>query len=228
MPFSEYVINYRLPVLFLRILSVIILTREVVCVAIEILIAWFAPPCGRGCFRPAAQRAGRTLRSSVSSDDFHLKNIFEDNGEPGQHVNDMFERDVFQRCLSAQLARPTALQRFNRRKSALQDLAATADLPPHSVLFSQQLLDLTHRWWSEAEDPDIDVNDVCSLAAAAYICIKRQPASPVPFFSFQTPSSQPTFPPLFSTGASLTTFGCCVQPRQSTKSSLKNIASWSQ
>ena len=59
-----------------------------------------------------------------------------------------------------------------RRKSArlLRDLAATADLPPHCVLFSQQLLDLTHRWWSEAEDPDMD--DVYPLAAAAEICIK--------------------------------------------------------
>ena len=61
---------------------------------------------------------------------------------------------------------------------------ATADLPLHSALFSQQLLDLTHRWWSEAESPDIDVNDVYPLAAAAYICIKLHPArypDPAPF-----------------------------------------------
>ena len=59
-------------------------------------------------------------RSSVSSDILHLENIFEDNGVSGQRVNDMLtlERDVFQRSLSAQQA-PTALQRFNRRKSAL-------------------------------------------------------------------------------------------------------------
>ena len=44
------------------------------------------------------------------------------------------------------------------------------------MLFSQQLLDLTHRWWSEAEDPDIDVNDVYLLAAAAYICIELHSA----------------------------------------------------
>ena len=64
------------------------------------------------------------------------------------------ENDVFQRCLSAQPAHtPTALQRFNRSKCAhlLRDLAATADLPPHSALSSQQLLNLTHRWWSEVE-----------------------------------------------------------------------------
>ena len=104
------------------------------------------------------------------------------------------ERDVFQRCLSAQPA-PTAMQRFNRRRNALllHDLAATADLPPHSVFFSQQLLDLTRRWWSEAEDPDIDVNDVYSLAAAAYICIKLHSARYLIrlHFSFQTPGSQP-------------------------------------
>ena len=69
----------------------------------------------------------------------------------------------------------TALQRFNRRKCALlfRELAAAADLPPHSALFSQQLLDLTHRWWIDRrEDADIDINDVHSLAALVYIHIK--------------------------------------------------------
>ena len=57
-------------------------------------------------------------------------------------------------------------------------------LTPHSALaplrqtwlltarFSQQLLDLTHWWWSEAEDPDLDVNDTYPLPAAAHIWIK--------------------------------------------------------
>ena len=58
----------------------------------------------------------------------------------------------------------------------LRDLAATVDLPPHSALFSQQLLDLTHRWWSEAEGPHIDEGDVYPLAAAACICIKLHSA----------------------------------------------------
>ena len=31
-------------------------------------------------------------------------------------------------------------------------------------------------WWSEAEGHDIDVNDVCPLAGAAYICIKLHSA----------------------------------------------------
>ena len=64
----------------------------------------------------------------------------------------------------------TALQRSNRRKCGhlLRDLAATADLPPHSALFSQQLMDLTHGWWSDDEGPDIDVGDVYPLAAASY------------------------------------------------------------
>ena len=109
-------------------------------------------------------------RSSVSSFcDLRLGNSFEDNGVSGQLVLDMLtlENDVFQRCLSAQPA-PTALQRFNRCKCAhlLWNLAATPR--PHSTLFSQ----LTHKWWSDAEHPDIDVNDVYLLAAAAFICIK--------------------------------------------------------
>ena len=101
------------------------------------------------------------------------------------------ERDVFQRSLTAQPA-PTALQRFNKSKCAhlLRDLAASADLAPHSVLFSQQLLDLTHRWWSEAEDPDIDVNDVYSLAAAAHMCKKQHSARCSDLVPFQLPDSR--------------------------------------
>ena len=55
----------------------------------------------------------------------------------------------------------SALQRYIRRKCPflLRDLAAAADLLPHGALFSQQLLDLTHRWWTERADTDIDIND---------------------------------------------------------------------
>ena len=50
----------------------------------------------------------------------------------------------------------TASLRFRRKCGhLLRDLAATADLPPHSALFLQQLLDLTHRWWTEREDNDM-------------------------------------------------------------------------
>ena len=82
------------------------------------------------------------------------------------------ERDTYRRCFPAQRA-PSTLQRFNRRKYAfrLRDLAATADLPPHSAPSSQKLLDLTHRWLRERE-PDIDINDVHPLAAAVYTHIK--------------------------------------------------------
>ena len=113
-----------------------------------------------------------------------------------QQVLDLlaYDDDVFQQCLSVQPA-PTALQRSNRGKCArlLRDLAATADLPPHRALFTRQLLDLTHRWWSEAEGPDIDVGDVYPLAAAAYICNNLHSAMyrDRPHFSFQIPSSQP-------------------------------------
>ena len=68
--------------------------------------------------------------------------------------------------MSLSAASPTALQRFDRGKCVylLHDVAAAADLLPHSALFSRQLLDLTDRWWSEAQDPVIDD----PLAAAAF------------------------------------------------------------
>ena len=107
--------------------------------------------------------ADQLLRCPVSPDDLELENILEDHGVSGQVVDEMLalEWDTFRRCFLAQPAL-SVLQRFNRRKCAflLRDLAATADLPPHSALFSQQLLDLIHRWWTEREDPDIDINDV--------------------------------------------------------------------
>ena len=69
--------------------------------------------------------------------------------------------ETHRRCFPAQPAL-SALQRFSRRKCAflLCDLTATVDLLPHGALFSQQLLDLTHRWWTEREDRDIDINGV--------------------------------------------------------------------
>ena len=148
------------------------------------------------------------------------------------------ESDVFQRCPSAQPAH-TALQRFNRCMCAhlLRDLAATADLPPHSALFSQQLLDLPHRRLSEAEDPDIDVNDIHRLRPRPTFALNCTPQGTLiqPHSSFQTPGSQPAPSPtfsrlslLFSTGVSLTTFHLCTQPGQSTKLLLKKITSWSQ
>ena len=42
----------------------------------------------------------------------------------------------------------------------------------HGALFSQQLLDLTHRWWTERADTDIDIKDIHRLAAAVYIHMK--------------------------------------------------------
>ena len=106
------------------------------------------------------------------------------------------EDDVFQRYLSAQPA-ASALQRSNRGRCAhlLRELAATADLPPRNALFSQQLLDLTHRWWSETYSPDTDEGDVHPLAAAAYICIKLHSArhpDPAPFHLPDPPGSRLT------------------------------------
>ena len=86
--------------------------------------------------------------------------------------------DVFQRCLSTQ-PDPTALQRSNRGKCAhlLRDLDATADLPPHCPLFALQLLDLTHRWWSEPEGSDIEEGDVYSMATTACVGIELHSAT---------------------------------------------------
>ena len=52
------------------------------------------------------------------------------------------------------------------------------------ALFSQQLLDLTHRWWSDTEGTDIEEGDVYPLAAAVYFCIELHSArypDPAPF-----------------------------------------------
>ena len=137
----------------------------------------------------------------------------EEHGVSNQLVLDMLtlENDIFQRCLLAQPA-PTTLQRFNRRKCShlLRDLAATADLPSHSAVFSQQLLDLTHRWWSEAEDPDIDVHDV-SPAAAAYMCIKLHSAMYPDLASFQLPDPRQ---PARSPTDLLTTLAAILDRRQ--------------
>ena len=134
------------------------------------------------------------------------------------------ENDVFQRCLSAQPA-PTALQRSNRCKCAhlLRDLAATADLPPHSALFLSATAGyLTHRW---------------SLRQRLTFALNSTPQGTLtqPHFSFQIPGSQPapslTFSRLslrFLAGASLTTFRLCTRLGQSMKLLPKNIASWSQ
>ena len=78
-------------------------------------------------------------------------------------IDEMFALDLetCRRCFLPAQPLLSTLQRYNRRKCAhlLRDLAATADLPPNSALFTQQLLDLTHRW-SEREDNDIDIGDV--------------------------------------------------------------------
>ena len=137
--------------------------------------------------------ADQLLLSLVSPVDLHLENILEDHGVSGQVVDEVLalEWDTFRLCFPAQPA-PSALQRCNRRKRAffLRDLAATADLPLHSALFSQLLLDLTHRWWTEREEPDIDINDVHLLAAAVCIHIELHSArfpDPAPF---QLPNPQ--------------------------------------
>ena len=113
----------------------------------------------------------------------------------------------------------------------LRDLAATVDLPPHSSLFSLQLLDLAHRW-SEREDNDIDIFDVLPLAAVVYIQIKLNSAlapDPDPFPDPQQPAR-----PLADLLTAITRLLARRQLHnaahgrrgQSSKSSLRSIASW--
>ena len=116
-------------------------------------------------------------RGSASPGDLGL--IFEDHGVSWLLTFDemfAFELVTYRRCFPAQPIL-SALQRSNRRKCAhlLRDLAATADWPPHSALFSLQLLDLAHRW-SERGDNDIHTFDVLPLAASVYIHIKLHSA----------------------------------------------------
>ena len=123
---------------------------------------------------PRNEQDPQSLKSILLCSNLHLESSFEDNGVGGQHVLDLLvlEDDVFQRCLPAQRG-PTALQRSNRGKCAhvLRDLDAMADLAPHCSLLALQLLDLTHRGWSETEGPEIEEGDVFTLAAAAQIGI---------------------------------------------------------
>ena len=88
--------------------------------------------------------------------------------------------------MSFSAAGAAALRRSNRGKCAYlwRDLDATGDLPPHCPLFAVQLVDLTHRRWSESEGPDVEEGEVFTLAAAAYFGIKLHSArypDPAPF-----------------------------------------------
>ena len=40
-----------------------------------------------------------------------------------------------------------------------QHCRGSTDARAHGALFSQQLLDLTHRWWTERADTDIEINE---------------------------------------------------------------------
>ena len=108
--------------------------------------------------------------------DFELENVFEDLLVDHRRnvCACLGDISVLLSCATGSLC----LQRYNRRKCAhlLRDLAATAHLPPNSALFFQQLLELTHRWWSEREDNDIDIGDVRHLAAAVYFHLELHSA----------------------------------------------------
>ena len=107
------------------------------------------------------------------------------------------ELETYRRCFPAQLAL-SALQWYIRRKCAhlQRDLVATADLPPHSALFSQRLWDVTHRWWTEREDNNIDSVDVHSLVAAVFDHIKLHSARYPDLVPHQFPDPQQPARPL--------------------------------
>ena len=87
------------------------------------------------------------------------------------------EGDVFQRSLSAAGTHCVTEGSIEVRALFSCGSLATAALPPHSALFSQRLLGLTHRWWSEAEGPE----------TAAYICIKLHSTRYPELAPFQLP-----------------------------------------
>ena len=119
---------------------------------------------------------GFVPRSPVLPFGLELENIFEDHGVFWQVIDEMLALKVetYRRCFPAQPAL-SALQMYHRRKCAflLRDLAAAANLPPHGALLSQQLLDLTHRRWTERADTDIGHQRYPSpCSRAVYIHIK--------------------------------------------------------
>ena len=132
---------------------------------------------------PRKEQDPQRLRSALLCDSLHLESSFEDTGVGRQQVLDLLELedDVFQRCLSAQ-PHPTALQRSNRSKCAhlLRDLDATADLPFHCPLVALQLVDLTHRWWSESEGPALRMEIPLPCGSGIELHPARYP-DPAPF-----------------------------------------------
>ena len=143
--------------------------------------------------------ANLSLGGSASPGDLEFENIFGDRGVSWLIIDEMFalELETYRRCFPAQPVL-SALQRYNRRKCAhlLRDLAATADLPPHRALFSQQLLDPTHKRWTEREDNDIDIVDILPLAAAVFFLSKLHSARyPGPFPNQFPDPQRPARPP---------------------------------
>ena len=104
-------------------------------------------PCGVDCSHsemicPGDFVAQCVPRGSTSPGGVELENIFEDHGVSWPIIDEMFVLglETYRRCLLLSQLVLSALQRINRRECAhLRDLAASADLPPNSALFSRQL-----------------------------------------------------------------------------------------
>ena len=140
-----------------------------------------SPPCGGGCSLPAMalprDHVDQLLRCPVSPDDLQLENILDDNGVSGQLVDGWHWSGIPFGAVS----RRSRLPQRCRGSTDASALSFSVIFPQQltcrsTALFSQQLLDLTHRWWTEREDPDIDINGVSLLAAAVCIHIKLHSA----------------------------------------------------
>ena len=111
-------------------------------------------------------------RSPVSPFGLELENILEDHGVSWQSVDEMLalEVETSQHCTGTTDARLS--------------FCGISPLQLAASLFSQQLLDPTHRVWTERADTDIDINDIQPLAVAGSIHIKLQSErypGPAPF-----------------------------------------------
>ena len=126
------------------------------------------------------------------------------------------EMVIYRRCSPTVLAL-SVTQTFNRHKCILllRDLAATANVPPHSTAFSLHLLDLTHSWSNTCDNvtgnDSTSTVDFLTLAAAVFIHLKLHSTAP--------PGQDPM------PAAQQTTSHCFVQPSYCSKYSVKRLIS---
>ena len=128
-------------------------------------------PHGAVCFRLAMIFPGDFVSQfvpavPVSPGDLELDALFENHEVSWLAVDEMFA--LSGRFTGGASERNLLSQHCGGTTGGnLRDLAATTGRPPHSALFSLQLLDLAHRW-SETKDNDFHIVDVLPLAASLH------------------------------------------------------------